>query len=155
MSDTPGADVRQSPNASTLASLEPESVTALALAALALLDAINAGKLVATDTDTPALFKALYPSQDALRGASDALSAALAGFLSTVEGANRDSTKSQTVTTNNAPRYIVGAELCAPFAVVLKINTSKVTVEQFRVDLPRIAAKLESYLADSRADAAR
>ena len=103
MPNTPGASSRQSLYASKLASLEPESVTALAMAALALLDAINAGKLVATDTDTPALFKALYPSQDALRGASDALSAALAGFLSTVEGANRDSTRSQTVTTNNAP----------------------------------------------------
>jgi len=30
---------------------------------------------------------------------------------------------------------------------VLTINTSKVTVEQFRADLPRIAAKLEGYLA--------
>jgi len=155
MPNIPGADVRQFPNASKLASLEPEGVTALALAALVLLDAINAGKLVATDTDTRALLEALYSLQDALHGASDALSAALAGFLSTVEGANCDLTRSKTVTTNNTPRYIFGAELCAPFAVVLTINASKVTVEQFRADLPRIAAKLESYLAATRAEAAR
>ena len=81
----PGADVRQSPYVSRLAGTEPEGVTALALAALALFDAVNAGKLVATDPDARALIEALYPLQDALHGASDALPAARAAFLETVE----------------------------------------------------------------------
>ena len=89
MNRTPGATPRQqSSYSSKLASVEPEGATALALAALALLDVINAGKLVATDTGTRALLESLYPLQDALHGASDALPAALAGFLSTVGGAN-------------------------------------------------------------------
>ncbi len=88
MPNTPGADVRQSPYASKLASLEPEGIPALALAALALLDAINAGKVVATEPGSRALLESLYLLQDALHGASDALPAALAGFLSTVEGAS-------------------------------------------------------------------
>ena len=88
MHNTPGAEVRQSPYASKLASLEPDGATALALAALALLDVINAGKLVATDTGTRALLESLYLLQDALYGASDALPAALAGFLSAVGGAH-------------------------------------------------------------------
>jgi hypothetical protein len=81
MPESHGADVRQSPYVSKLASIEPEGVTALALAALALLDAINAGKLVATDTDTRALVEALYPLQDALHGPEGRLPQALAGFL--------------------------------------------------------------------------
>ena len=88
MSNTPGAEVRQSHFASKLATLEPDGATALALAALALLDAINAGKLVATDAGTRMLLEATYPLQDALHGASDTLPAALAGFLKTVEGAH-------------------------------------------------------------------
>ena len=89
MPNTPGATPRQqSPYAAKLASLEPEGATALALAALALLDAINAGKLVATDPGTRALLESLYPMQDALHGATDALPAALTSFLSTVEGAS-------------------------------------------------------------------
>ncbi len=80
MHNTPGAEVRQSHFASKLATLEPDGATALALAALALLDAINAG--------TRALLESLYPLQDALHGASDALPAALAGFLKTVGGEN-------------------------------------------------------------------
>lgn len=85
MPESHGADVRQSPYVSRLAGIEPEGVHALALAALALLDAINAGKLVATDTDTRALVEALYPLQDALHGPEGRLPAALAGFLSTAE----------------------------------------------------------------------
>jgi hypothetical protein len=88
MPESHGADVRQSPYVSRLAGIEPEGVTALALAALALLDAINAGKLVATDTDTRALVEALYPLQDALHGPEGRLPQALAGFLSTAGGAN-------------------------------------------------------------------
>lgn len=90
MTRTHGADPRQSPYDAKLASLEPEGATALALAALALLDAINTGHLAATDAGTRAVLESLYPLQDALHGASDALPAALAGFLSTVEGANHD-----------------------------------------------------------------
>ncbi|MCQ1550788.1 MAG: hypothetical protein NOF05_18715 [Candidatus Accumulibacter phosphatis] len=88
MSNTPGAEVRQSHFALKLATLEPEGATALALTALALLDAINAGRLVATDAGTRMLIEATYPLQDALHGASDDLPAALAGFLSTVGGAH-------------------------------------------------------------------
>lgn len=51
--------------------------------------------------------------------------------------------------------YTFGADLCAPFAVTLTIDASKVTVEQFRADLPRIVAKLERFLADTRAEALR
>ena len=84
MPESIGADVRQSPVVSKLASIEPEGVTALALAALALFDA---GKLVATDAGTRALLEALYPLQDALHGPEGHLPQALAGFLAMVEGA--------------------------------------------------------------------
>jgi hypothetical protein len=87
MPESIGADVRQSPVVSKLASIEPEGVTALALAALALFDAINAGKLVATSAGTRALLEALYPLQDALHGTEGRLPQALAGFLATAEGA--------------------------------------------------------------------
>ncbi|WP_212761157.1 hypothetical protein, partial [Candidatus Accumulibacter phosphatis] len=80
-----GADTRQSPYVSKLAGIEPEGVTALALAALALLDAINAGKLVATDPDTRALLESLYPLQDALHGSADQIPAALTSFLTVAE----------------------------------------------------------------------
>lgn len=46
--------------------------------------------------------------------------------------------------------YTVGADLCAPFAVVLTIDTSQVDAEKFRADLPRIAAKLEAYIIEAR-----
>ena len=52
-------------------------------------------------------------------------------------------------------RYTVGAHLCAPFSVVLTIDTSQVDAEQFRADLPRIAAKLEAYITEAREAAAR
>ncbi len=87
MPESIGADVRQSPVVSKLAGIEPEGVTALALAALALLDAINAGKLVATSAGTRALLEALYPLQDALHGPEGRLPQALAAFLATSEGA--------------------------------------------------------------------
>ena len=51
--------------------------------------------------------------------------------------------------------YTVGADLCAPFFVVLTIDTSQVDAEQFRADLPRIAAKLEAYITEVREGAAR
>jgi hypothetical protein len=85
MPKTPGASARQATYTSKLASIEPEGIQALAVAAMALLDAINAGKLVATNPDTRALLEATYPLQDALHGASDALPADLAAFLETVE----------------------------------------------------------------------
>lgn len=88
MNRTPGADARQSPYASKLASIEPEGAAALAQVALVLLDAVNAGRLVATDAGTRAMLASLFPVQDALFGASDGLPDALAGFFSTAEGAN-------------------------------------------------------------------
>ncbi|MQM30985.1 MAG: hypothetical protein CRU78_10860 [Candidatus Accumulibacter phosphatis] len=51
--------------------------------------------------------------------------------------------------------YTVGADLCAPFSVVLTIDTSQVDADQFRADLPRIAAKLEAYITEARETAAR
>lgn len=56
----------------------------------------------------------------------------------------------------NIPRrYTIGADLCTPYIVTLEINATEVTIEQFRADLPRLAAKLESYLLTTRAEAAR
>jgi hypothetical protein len=93
------ASARQATYTSKLASLEPEGTKALAVAALALLDAINAGKLVATNPDTRALIEAMYHLQDALHGASDALPAARAAFLETVEElAGHDSKKTEQAT---------------------------------------------------------
>ncbi|HRF10995.1 MAG TPA: hypothetical protein PLR37_02520 [Candidatus Accumulibacter phosphatis] len=88
MPKIPGADARQSPYASKLASIEPEGAAALAQVALVLLAAVGAGRLVATDAGTRAMLESLYPVQDALFGVSDTLPAALAGFFSTAEGAN-------------------------------------------------------------------
>lgn len=51
--------------------------------------------------------------------------------------------------------YTFGADLCAPFAVTLTIDARTVAVDQFRSDLPRITAKLERYIADTRAEALR
>ncbi len=89
MTKTNGADVRQSPYVSKLSGIEPEGVTALALAAIALFDAVNTGKLIATDTDARALIEALYPLQDALHEPEGQLPKALAGFLSTTEYAHQ------------------------------------------------------------------
>lgn len=51
--------------------------------------------------------------------------------------------------------YTFGADLCAPFSVYLAIDARKVTVDQLRSDLPRVIAKLENYLATTRAEALR
>lgn len=88
MPKIPGASLRRNHFALKLASLEPEGTAALAQVALVLLDAINAGKVIATDAGTREMLETLYPVQDALYGASDALPDAMAGFFSTVEGAN-------------------------------------------------------------------
>ncbi len=152
MSNIPGADPRQSPYASQLASIEPEGATALALAALALFDAINQARLVVNPDlaaeqaiATSNLIESLYPLQDALHGAAGALPVALAGFLSTVEGANM----------SEKSGYVFGAYFDEPFAVTLTIDARTVAVDQFRSDLPRITAKLERYIADTRAEALR
>ena len=111
MPESHGADVRPSPYVSRLAGIEPKGVTALALAALALFDAINAGKLVATDHDTRALIEALYPLQDALHGPEGQLPQALAGFLSTAGGAkaehmtDTDRPSLGTACANDAPAF--------------------------------------------------
>ena len=51
--------------------------------------------------------------------------------------------------------YTIGADLCPPFNITLIIAATEVTIEQFRDDLPRLIAKLESYLLATRAEAAR
>ncbi|MDS4014999.1 MAG: hypothetical protein RKP46_11720 [Candidatus Accumulibacter sp.] len=149
MSNIPGADARQSPYASTLASIEPEGLPALAAAALELFDAINQARLVvnpdlaaAQAIATSNLIESLYPLQDALHGAADTLPAALAGFLSTANMSEKSG-------------YVFGAYFDEPFAVTLTIDARTVAVDRFRADLPRIAAKLEHYLADTRAEALR
>ena len=56
---------------------------------------------------------------------------------------------------NPKAKYTIGADMAAPFAVTLVINTGDVDLEQFRADLPRIVAKLEDYITGARADAER
>jgi len=51
--------------------------------------------------------------------------------------------------------YTVGADLCPPFSVILTIDTSQVDAKQFRADLLRIAARLETYITEARQGAAR
>jgi hypothetical protein len=66
----------------------PKALPPWPLATLALLDAINAGKMVATDTDTRALIEALYPPcRMPCTVLGGGLPKALAGFLSTAAGA--------------------------------------------------------------------
>jgi len=83
MPETIGAAARQkSRTLQTLASsIEPEGIIALAAVALELLEAINAGRLVATDPATRALIEATYPLQDAIHGSADQIPGALAAFL--------------------------------------------------------------------------
>lgn len=71
-----------------LSSFEPEAVAGLALVALELLDAITRRKLVAADWDeeTVALLDRSFAMEDAARGPSSLLPAALAAVLSTAEG---------------------------------------------------------------------
>ena len=97
MSNIPGATSRQSLYASKLANLEPEGIPALAAAALELFDAINQARLVVNPDlaagqaiATSNLIESLYPLQDALHSAAGALPVALAGFLSTMEGASHE-----------------------------------------------------------------
>lgn len=55
----------------------------------------------------------------------------------------------------NHPRYTIGRDTVAPFAVYLTINTADVDVDQFRADPPRLAATLERLIVGARDDAAR
>ncbi len=74
----------------------PDGIAALATVGMALLDCINSDRLIVNDDrldhdtaiSTWRMVDTLYDVQDALHGASDKLPAALAAFLSTVEGAN-------------------------------------------------------------------
>jgi hypothetical protein len=50
---------------------------------------------------------------------------------------------------NNQYRYSFGASMIPPFDVHLTINAERVTVEQFREDLPMLMAEIERYLANS------
>ena len=59
------------------------------------------------------------------------------------------------MSTRNRPRYTTGADMAAPFAVYLTINTADVDVDQFRADLPRLAATLERLIVGARGKAAR
>lgn len=59
------------------------------------------------------------------------------------------------MSTRNHPRYTTGADMAAPFAVYLTINTADVDVDQFRADLPRLAATLERLIVGARDEAAR
>ena len=55
----------------------------------------------------------------------------------------------------NHPRYTIGRDTVAPFAVYLTINTADVDVDQFRADPPRLAATLERLIVGARGKAAR
>jgi hypothetical protein len=50
---------------------------------------------------------------------------------------------------NTKARYCFGASIIPPFDVQLTINAERVTVEQFREDLPMLMAEMEWYLASS------
>ena len=51
-------------------------------------------------------------------------------------------------------RYAIGAELASPFTVMLTIDPLRVDADQFRADLPRIAARLEQFIDNARREAA-
>jgi len=59
------------------------------------------------------------------------------------------------MSTKNHPRYTIGRGMVAPFAVYSTINTRNVDVDQFRADLPRLAATLERFIVGARGEAAR
>ena len=95
MPESIGADARQSPLFQSLNRFTPDERDVLAVVALALLNGINSRRLVVNPDLQPGLgeatrcaIEALYPLQDALHGPAGKLPAALAAFLSTVEGAN-------------------------------------------------------------------
>lgn len=85
MPKIPGADTRQSRTLRKLASIEPESRTALAAATIDLFDAINQARLVVNPDVAPdeaattsKLLESLYPLQDAIHDSSDQIPDALA-----------------------------------------------------------------------------
>lgn len=86
-----GADPRQSRTLQSLDRFTPEEIQAWAIAGLVLCDAITYGDIelqFPREESTWRMLNALADLQDCLRGDSNELPAALAGFLSTVEGAN-------------------------------------------------------------------
>lgn len=98
MTNTPGADPRQSRTLQTLDRFSPDGITALAAAALLLLDAINNAALIVNDQTAPALanrthalVEALYRLQDCLHGSDTGLPEALFAMLRAVEDVAVDS----------------------------------------------------------------
>ncbi|WP_300334014.1 hypothetical protein [Accumulibacter sp.] len=92
MSNTPGADVRQSRTLPSLNRFTPDGINALAAVGLILLDAINDARLVVNASLPPnrresarILVEWLYVLQDALHGSDEPLPAVLASFLSVAE----------------------------------------------------------------------
>lgn len=93
ISNTPGADLRQSRSLQSLNRFTPAGINALAASALILFDAVNAGALIVNDqvepvlaTRTRTLLERLYTLQDAIFGNSDQLPAALAGVVELADG---------------------------------------------------------------------
>jgi len=92
MTNTTGAAARQSRTLQTLDRFSPDGITALAAAALLLLDAINNAALIVNDQTAPALanrthalVEALYRLQDCLHGSESGLPEALASMLHAVD----------------------------------------------------------------------
>ena len=93
MPHVPGVDARQ--QSSTLQSLDrftPDGITALAVVGMVLAEAVNDARLTINDSlpagehaSTRSLIDRMYDLQDALHGDSDALPAALAGFVAAAE----------------------------------------------------------------------
>ena len=50
--------------------------------------------------------------------------------------------------------YTIGADLAAPLSITLTIDPLRINVDQFRADLPRIAARLEQFIESARREAA-
>ena len=49
------------------------------------------------------------------------------------------------------PHYLFGAFLATPYEVSLRIDPAGLTIEQFRTDMPRIAARLEGLIMEAHA----
>lgn len=92
MTHAPGANARQSRTLQTLDRFTPDAVTALAVAGLVLLDAVNTGALVVSDVAAmprankmAAIVDRLYRLQDEIHGSGGKLQAALSSLLDLVE----------------------------------------------------------------------
>ena len=95
MPNIPGADARPSRTLQSFDRFTPAGINALAAVGIVLAEAVNDARLIINASlpageraSTRSIIDRMYDLQDALHGESGKLPAALASFLSTVEGAN-------------------------------------------------------------------